>query len=206
VKRTFVRLLTGRREASAPKGTPPSGQINSGQFFSSSSMLDRLPQRLVQTGSCLAPAPDRVGTVARERSRRNSHAVEFSKTEPRGRQQKTSDSRQRPSGLNHRVVSGSLEGAPVRRVTGFLCLPVGRLRDSSRTRPRVNQAVFGLHRHSRSRTKRRLPACTRAPARRARGRSRSLTVSPSTFTPPWATSRRASLVESPKCSARSAGR
>jgi len=67
--------------------------------------------------------------------------LSFQRPSREGRQQKASDSRQRPSGLNHNVVSGSLEGAPVRRVTGFSCLPVGRPRDSSREPLCVNQAV-----------------------------------------------------------------
>jgi len=92
------------------------------------------------------------------------------------------------------------------RVTGFLCPPLGRPKDGSTPLSAVNEAVPGPRGQLVKRTNRRLPACTSAPMSRARGMSSSSTTSPSTFTPPCAMRRRASLVESPKQSASTAGR
>jgi hypothetical protein len=110
-------------EQHAPKGRAAE-RHQTRLIFSSSLMLDSLHPQRGSTGSM-----PRAGDSAKRRqptrgSRR--YAVEFSKTTPRAKcgQQKTSDSRQRPSGDG--TTCGrirSLEGSPVRRVTGFLPPP-----------------------------------------------------------------------------------
>jgi len=99
------------------KRTPPSGQSHKGVQRDLMPHAGRSPR---------TEADD-------ERSRR--YAVEFSKTEPRGGgQQKTSDSRQRPSGRNHRGRIRSLEGAPFVELQAS-CSPLsGGLPDGSTLR------------------------------------------------------------------------
>src|SRR6266496_1758885 len=88
------------------------------------------------------------------------------------------------------------EGAPVVEVQG-LCLTACRSGSGSiATPPGVSNRGFP-HRYavSATRAKRRFPAWTTLPARSSRGTSSSVAVVPLSLTPPWATRRRASLVE-----------
>ena len=79
-------------------------------LFSSSSMLDRHPQRSVQTGSC--PHAGTARSRPRERSRRIT-LLSFQRPSRAVGDKKASDSRGRPSGRNSKRRIRSLEGAPV---------------------------------------------------------------------------------------------
>ena len=91
---------------------------------------------------------------------------------------------------------------------------LGRLEDGSRPSKGVNGSCrlnFGSTKpisdaQDRTRTNRRFPAWTTAPASASRGTSSDSATSPSTRTPPCAIQRRASLVETPNHSASAAGR
>jgi len=113
-----------------------------------------------------------------------SHAVEFSKTGAAGRQQKASDSRQRPSGTEHNGRIRSLEGSPVVELQAS-STPLSGGRGMVAQELLVStKPIAARDAQPVRRTKRLFPACTTAPASRLRGTSSSSTVSPSTFTPP----------------------
>ena len=115
-------------------------------LISSSSMLDRLPKE--KEDGFISP---RRCSYEQSRPREVStfHAVEFSKTAPALRQQKTSDSHQRPSRRNHLRSYPLARKRSSRRVTGLSCLPFGRPGDGSRRGSLVNHAVCGPSRLSR---------------------------------------------------------
>jgi hypothetical protein len=136
----------------------------------------------------------------------SSRAAQFSKTTRRVRRVSSPPTRSRSA---HKK-GPSLEG-PEKNGRGAAgqgsSLRGGSLRSPKQERPgsiaRERQHVQAI-----SRTKRRFPTWSTRPPSSPAGRSRlsAGTLSPSSLTPPWAISRRASLLDIPKTPAINAGR